>query len=186
MPRTKVLSDETVLDGVAKVMFRKGPQDFTLAEAAREVGVSPATLIQRFGDKQALIVRAVARDNARFADFLAGLPSTTGSEAVVALFRGMSQAFGDMGAFADQLLWLREDMRDPTLNALARERFAALRAAVAARMPPMPTEPDLAARLVEAQWQGALNQWGIEPTGSLADYVAESLTAWFVLIARRS
>ena len=185
MPRTKLLSDETVLDGVARVMFRKGPQDFTLAAAAREVGVSPATLIQRFGDKQALIVRAVARDNGRFTDFLAARPAEVGAEAVIDLFSRMSQAFGEVGPFADQLLWLREDMRDPALNALARERFAALRAAVAARMPPLPISPELAARLVEAQWQGALNQWGIEPVGSLADYVAESVAAWFALIEPR-
>jgi hypothetical protein len=50
-------------------------------------------------------------------------------------------------------------------------------------MPPLPIAPDLAARLVEAQWQGALNQWGIAPEGSLAEYVAESLTVWFALAA---
>jgi AcrR family transcriptional regulator len=182
MPRTKTLSDETVLDGVARVMFRKGPQDFTLAVAAREVGVSPATLIQRFGDKQTLIVRVIERDNARFVEALQRPPNAVGAQAVIALFRGMS-AMMDSDSFADQLLWLREDFRDPVLNALARERFAALRTAVAARMPPLPITPDLAARLVEAQWQGALNQWGIEPKGSLADFVAESLTAWFALVS---
>ena len=184
MPRTKTLSDEAVLDAVARVLFRTGPQDFTLAAAAAEASVAPATLIQRFGDKQALIVRAIERDNARFIAFLAALPAAVGAQAVIALFRGMSQTFGDMGAFADQLLWLREDMRDPDLNRLARERFAALRAAVAARMPPLAIAPDLAARLVEAQWQGALNQWGIEPRGSLAEYVAENLAAWFDLVSR--
>ena len=184
MPRIKTLSDETVLDGVARVMYRKGPQDFTLAEAAREAGVSAATLVQRFGDKHALIVRAVARDNERFAAVLARPAPARSAEAVTDFFRRMSQAFGEAGDFADQLLWLREDMRDPDLNRLARERFAALRIAVAARMPPLAVAPDIAARLVEAQWQGALNQWGIEPKGSLADYVAENLSAWFNLVSR--
>lgn len=182
MPRTKALSDEAVLDSVARVMFRKGPQDFTLAEAAREAGVSPATLIQRFGGKHALIVRAVARDNDRFAEILRQPPPARGAEAVIGFFSRMSQAFSSAGPFADQLLWLREDMRDPELNALARQRFAVLRAAIAARMPPLPIPAELAARLVEAQWQGALNQWGIEPVGGLADYVAESLGAWFALV----
>jgi AcrR family transcriptional regulator len=186
MSRTKTLSDEAVLEGVARVMYRHGPQDFTLAEAAREAGVSAATLIQRFGDKHALIVRAVARDNERFAEILARPAPAQSAEAVVDFFRRMSQAFDEAGDFADQLLWLREDMRDPELNALARQRFAALRVAIAARMPSLPIAPDLAARLVEAQWQGALNQWGIEPKGGLAEFVAESLTAWFALITRRA
>jgi AcrR family transcriptional regulator len=182
MPRKKLLSDDVVLDAVARVMFRHGPQDFTLAEAAAEAGVSAATLLQRFGDKHALIVRAVARDNQRFVEVLARPAPARSAEAVVEFFRRMSQAFGEAGDFADQLLWLREDMRDPELNALARERFAALRAAIAARMPPLRVAPDLAARLVEAQWQGALNQWGLEPKGGLAEYVAESLAAWFDLV----
>ena len=73
-------------------------------------------------------------------------------------------------------------MRDPDLNRLARERFRLLREAVAVRLPPLPIPPAEAALLVEAQWQGALNQWGIEPQGSLADFVAQRLTAWFKLV----
>jgi AcrR family transcriptional regulator len=182
MPRPKTQSDEAVLDAVARVMFRLGPQDFTLAQAAREAGVSAATLVQRFGDKHTLIVRAVAQDNARFAEILARPAPAPSAEAVIGFFQRMSEAFVEAGPFADQLLWLREDMRDPELNALARERFAALRAAIAARMPPLPISPETAARLVEAQWQGALNQWGIEPMGRLGDYVVESLRAWFALV----
>ena len=90
-----------------------------------------------------------------------------------------------MELFADQLLWLRQDMRDPDLNRLARERFRLLREAIAARMPPLAIAPAQAARLVEAQWQGALNQWGIAPEGRLVDFVTESLTAWFALVAAR-
>ena len=38
------------------------------------------------------------------------------------------------------------------------------------------------AALVEAQWQGALNQWGIEPEGSLVDFVTQALASWFSLV----
>ncbi|MGH6955967.1 MAG: hypothetical protein ACREEW_04810, partial [Caulobacteraceae bacterium] len=86
--------------------------------------------------------------------------------------------------FADQLLWLRQDMRDPDLNRLARERFAALRAALAERAPPLPIPPYEAALLIEAQWQGALVQWGIEREGTLSDFVASRLRAWFSLAER--
>src|SRR5438046_6540658 len=82
---------------------------------------------------------------------------------------------------ADQLLWLRQDMRDPDLNRLARARFDLLRQAIAARTPPLPVDAETAARLLEAQWQGALNQWGIYRQGSLVDYVTRSLAAWFTL-----
>jgi AcrR family transcriptional regulator len=184
MARRKRITDEAALEAVARAMFRAGPDEFTLAAAGAEAGLSPATLLQRFGAKQQLIVRAVARDNQRFEAMLHSLPDATGAAAVIAVFRILTPDVRDTNAFADQLLWLRQDMRDPQLNALARERFAALRAAVAERLPPLAVPSDVAARLVEAQWQGALNQWGIAREGSLADYITESLAAWFTLVRK--
>jgi AcrR family transcriptional regulator len=182
MPRVKTKSDEEVLDAAARVMFAAGPS-FTLAQVARATGIAPATLVQRFGDKHGLTVAAIARDNAAFAAFLAAARQGRGAEAVIAIFAAMFDGpDADADHFADQLLWLRQDMRDPDLNRLARERFAALRAAVAARMPPLGIAPETAARLVQAQWEGALLQWGIEREGRLSDYVTTQLSAWFELV----
>ena len=181
MARRKTISDQTVLDVSLRVMTTKGPE-FTLADIAAAAGIAPATLVQRFGDKRRLIVAAFAQDNDAFARALAGLPVGSGADAVIGVFRLMTPGTEDVGAFADQLLWLRQDMRDPDLNRLARERFRLLREAIAARLPPMAIAPPAAARLVEAQWQGALNQWGIAPEGRLVDFVTESLTAWFKLV----
>lgn len=185
MPRRKGLSDEAVLDLALGVMTRGGPTGFTLADIGKATGLSPATLVQRFGGKAELVVAAFARDNDRFAKALTAAPKTRGPAAIIALFLMLTPSTTDVGAFADQLLWLRQDMRDPALNALARARFAALRSAIAERLPALPMSAADAARLVEAQWQGALNQWGLEPTGDLADFVATALADWFALAMRR-
>ena len=182
MARRKVISDESVLAAALRVMTAKGPSDFTLADIAAAAGIAPATLVQRFGDKRGLVVAAFAQDNEAFARALASLPPGSGAEAVIGVFRLLTPGIDDVGAFADQLLWLRQDMRDPDLNHLARERFRLLREAVAARLPPLPVPPGEAARLVEAQWQGALNQWGIAPEGRLVDFVTANLEAWFSLV----
>jgi AcrR family transcriptional regulator len=186
MARTKTISDEAVLTAAATVMFAKGPSEFTLADVAKAAGIAPATLVQRFGDKHGLVVAAIAHDNLAFDRFLAELAPGSGAEAVISIFTGMfSDVVEDVGHFADQLLWLRQDMRDPDLNRLARERFAALRAAVAARMPPLPIPAEEAALLIEAHWQGVLVQWGIFRQGRLADFVTERLRAWFDLVTHR-
>src|SRR5260370_25166553 len=57
-PRT--MPDAAVLEASARVMSRYGPKDFTLAHIAREAGLAPATLIQRFGSKRGLLL-ALAR-----------------------------------------------------------------------------------------------------------------------------
>jgi AcrR family transcriptional regulator len=182
VPRRKQRTDEAVLDEAAVVMAQLGP-DFTLADVSRICGLSPATLVQRFGDKRGLVVRAAGRSNDRFMAALAEAPRAVGVDAVVDLFWTVTPSEREEASLAEQLHWLRDDLRDPELNALARERRERLCAAVMERLPPLPISRESAARLLEAQWRGALLQWGLEPKGALADYVADSLADWFALAA---
>jgi|SRR5580658_204300 AcrR family transcriptional regulator len=181
MPRPRRISDEAVLTGALEVMFRTGPAEFTLAAVAAKVGIAPPTLLQRFGDKRGLILSALAQDNREFAAAVARAPQTRGRAAVIALFLLLTPDIQDPDVLATGLLWLREDFRDPDLNALARARWQMLREAVALRLPPLAVSPELAARLVEAQWQGAFNQWGFFREGRLREFVVQSLEAWFDL-----
>ena len=181
MPRRKTISDEHILDRALPLMAKAGPAGFTLAEVAREVGVSPATLIQRFGDKQTLIERAFARDNERFVPWLQTLPDGVGAEVVIRIYSDATLLFGDNPSLADHLLWLREDIRDPGLNRLARQRFRLFREEIVKRLPPLPIPAERAADLLDAQYHGAVVQWALEPQGRLADYMVRSLTDWFRL-----
>lgn len=183
MTRPRRISDDDVLAGTLRVMFRQGPEAFTLAAVSAEVGIAPPTLVLRFGDKRGLILRALARDNADFAAAVAAAPLERSLQGVIRLFLLLTPDLEDPADLATGLLWLREDFRDPDLNALARARWTMLRMAIAERLPPLPIAPDIAARLLEAQWQGAFNQWGFFREGRLTDYVRESLEAWFELAA---
>src|SRR5258708_36861072 len=59
-PRPRQTSDEAILMATMRVMQRRSPVDLTLADVAKEAGVVPATLIQRFGTKRGLLL-AVCR-----------------------------------------------------------------------------------------------------------------------------
>src|SRR5258706_5641941 len=181
MARPRRISNEAVLAGARKVMSRRGRAELTLAPVAAEVGIAPPTLLQRFGDKRGLILRALAQDNGEFAAAVAAAPRARGRASVIGLFGLLTPDIDDPEVLATGLLWLREDFRDPALNALARERWTMLREAVAERLPPLPISPRLAVRLLEAQWQGAFNQWGFFREGRLPGFVAASPEAWFAL-----
>src|SRR5207253_320127 len=55
-PRPRQTSDQQILAATMRVMQRLSPTQLTLAEVAREAGVVPATLIQRFGTKRGLLL----------------------------------------------------------------------------------------------------------------------------------
>jgi AcrR family transcriptional regulator len=181
MPRRKSISDEDLLDRALPVIAQAGPSGFTLADIARAVGVSPATLLQRFGDKQTLTERAFSRDNERFVVWLEGLPPDRGADAVVRIYSEATKLFGDNPSLADHLLWLREDIRNPDFNRLALHRFRLFRAEIVKRLPRMRIPANAAARLLDAQYHGAVIQWALEPRGKLAAFVARSLRDWFRL-----
>src|SRR5215472_11602692 len=178
MPRPKLISDEEILDRALPVMAAAGPGGFTMADVAKAVGVATATLFQRFGDKQTLVERAFARDNERFVAWLEGMPEGVGADIVVEIYGEATKLFGDSPSLADHLLWLREDIRDPTLNRLARDRFKLFRAVIVKRLPRLPISAERAADLLDAQYHGAVIQWALEPRGRLSDFVTASLKDW--------
>jgi AcrR family transcriptional regulator len=162
-------------------MARAGPAGFKLADLARELGVAPATLLQRLGDKQTLIERTFARDNERFILWLESLPADIGAGVVVQIYSEATKLFGETSSLAVHLLWLREDIRDPALNRLARQRFALFRTEIVKRLPPMRISTGKTARPLDAQFHGAVTQWALEPSGRLGDFVTDSLTDGFHL-----
>lgn len=181
MSRRKTISDEDILDRSLPVMTRAGPAGFTLSDLAKEVGVAPATLLQRFGDKQTLIHRAFARDNERFVPWLRSLPAGSGAHVVIRIYSEATELFGDNPSLADHLLWLREDIRDPALNRLAQQRFRLFRAEIVKRLPSLPIPAHRAASLLDAQYHGAVVQWALAPQGRLAAFVKRNLRDWFRL-----
>lgn len=185
MARTKQQSDEALLDAAMPALFGKGPRDFTLAGVAKTVGLSPATLVQRFGSKQGLLLAALALANGRNIAALDRLPPDKGAEAVVRIFVDRTPGPEHEHLLSDQLLWLRESMADAHINALTRDYFDKLRRAIADRMPPLSIPAADAALLVEAQWHGALTQWGIGREGHLRAFVERNLHNWFAVLEAR-
>jgi AcrR family transcriptional regulator len=175
MPRRKTISDEEILNRSLPLLTRAGPAGFTLAQLAQETGLAPATLLQRFGSKRDLIERAFKQDNARFSRWIDDLPEGRGLKATLAVYQAAIDDFHAETGLEDHLLWLREDIRDPKFNALARERFALFRRAILKRLPPVRSSRELVARLLDAQCHGAIMQWAIEPSGRLTEYVMRSL-----------
>ena len=180
MPRPRTIPDETLLDGALSVMRRAGPEGMTFAAVATETGLSAATLVQRFGGKAALVQAVLLRawdllDARTEAADTAAPPTPAGA---VALLAALSGDYGAEDDYAEGLLVLREDLRDPVLRRRGAAWGRALAAALGRRLADSAgPRPDLG-RLMAAQWQGAVLWWGFERGRSLPEAVTAELEAF--------
>lgn len=183
MPRPRTIPDEALLDGALAVLRRAGPEGMTFAAVAAETGLSAATLVQRFGSKAALVQAALLRAwdllDARTAEADAAAPPTPAG--AVELLVALSGDYGD--DYAEGLLVLREDLRDPALRRRGAAWGQVLAEALGRRLADSAgPRPDLG-RLMAAQWQGAVLWWGFERGRSLPEAVTAELEAWCQTVA---
>jgi AcrR family transcriptional regulator len=176
MPRPKTIPDADVLAAAARVVGRDGPGGLTFAAVGAECGLSPATILQRFGSKRGLQLALAAhgRDDlpALFREAAEREPSPHDAivEALCALARGVKTP----GELANHLAFLQLDLADPELHALAREHargmqreLTALVEAAIAAGELAAADPAAAARALHVTYNGSLVSWAIDPDGPL-------------------
>lgn len=175
MPRPKLKSDDEVLEAAIAVLKRCGPIDFTLSEVAKEVGLSRAALIQRFTNRDTLLVRMMERSVAQVQVYLDAMPR--GSEPLglweflQALVRSMNTHYD----FSVNILISWYELQVPELRALSIQRMHAVMQGIRERLPrAAPAGADLVLHSVIA---GATLQWTTDPHGELADHVLAQLAA---------
>ncbi|GAA4109686.1 TetR/AcrR family transcriptional regulator [Aminobacter aganoensis] len=176
MPRPKTLSDHDVLVAASRLLHDNGPDALTFESLGRACGLSPATLVQRFKSKarlkQATLLHAWDGLDARTAALAASTPRTP--EGAIELLVGLSD-YGGIETYAEGLLVLREDLRDPVLRARGATWKVALSAALDERFTDVATAPRGIGLLMASQWQGSLLWWGFDPQGKVQDFVAAGL-----------
>lgn len=180
MARTKTVSDEAILDAAMALMVRAGPEAVTFAAVGREVGLSAATLVQRYASKaeflRAVLLRAWDRLDEQTAclDESAALSPEGAVRMLLALFP-VGEGESD---YAEGLLILREDMRDPLLRERGACWGAALAAALGRRLSDDPQRQPVLGRLMASQWQGSQLWWAFERQGDPATVIGGELRRW--------
>jgi hypothetical protein len=101
----------------------------------------------------------------------------------VDLLVGLSN-YGDIDTYAEGLLVLREDLRDPALRARGARWRDALTEALDRRFDATPGTPSGIGLLMASHWQGSLLWWGFDPRGKVEDHVRQGLEAFVAAIAR--
>ncbi|RYE11292.1 MAG: TetR/AcrR family transcriptional regulator [Hyphomicrobiales bacterium] len=174
MPRPKTISDEDVLSAALEVLASKGP-NFTLAELAAHVGLSRATLIQRFGDRDAIVLRMAQHEVEVTRQWLATLPVESGNDALWRFLETIVRSMGSGEGFSARVTVAAMEAADPQLRRLAGQRYALVQEAIAARLPAGRERVTIAGHL-HTVIAGASMQWvASDGETPLPDFILDRL-----------
>ena len=167
-----------------RVMQRRSPVDLTLADVAKEAGVVPATLIQRFGTKRGLLLAACRTAPGGVPEQFGAARAKYGSplKTLIELYAECGGFASTPEAMANGLAYLQVDLIDPEFHAITLAQFTAIRhetkkllddAVASDELKPCDTG-DLA-RLIQQVNDGAMLNWAVYRKGSLAAWLRRSL-----------
>jgi AcrR family transcriptional regulator len=185
-PRPRETSDAEILAATARVMQRRGPAQLTLSDVAKEAGVVPATLIQRFGTKRKLLpttCKSGAGDvRAQFA--AARGKHKPALKALVELYAEGSSFAATPESMANGLAYLQNDLTDPEFRAVTLAQFKACRRETRKLLDDAVAAGELRkcdtgelARLFQQVNGGSMLDWAVFREGTLADWLRAYLEA---------
>jgi AcrR family transcriptional regulator len=136
-----------------RVMQRRSPVDLTLADVAKEAGVVPATLIQRFGTKRGLLLAACRTAPGGVPEQFGAARAKYGSplKSLIELYAECSGFASTPEAMANGLAYLQVDLIDPTPSPWRNSPPSATKPRNSSMMPWRPTNSSPA---TPAIWPG--------------------------------
>ena len=181
MPRHRTVSDDTILEAALAFMGREGPGALTLAAVGRLVDLSAATLLQRFGTKEALLRAALERswEALEEATAKADAQQPVTFEGAIGVIGALWPSAAAELDFVNGLLLLREDLRDPVLRARGVAWLESLALALGRRITSDPARHQRLGRLMVSQWQGTQIWWAFSREGAAVDVIANDLREWY-------
>lgn len=184
MPRPRTVEDDAVLDAALELARRGGPGHVTFARVGAAVGLSPATLVQRFGTKRGLLLAVVRRGAPGREEVWERARAEHDSPvaALLAVLSGFASSVGTREAMANSLAFLHLDLSDPEFHRLARDGMRRMRGRIADLLDEAVAAGELRrcdtaelARAIENTYNGALIEWAIHGEGTVERWLRREL-----------
>jgi AcrR family transcriptional regulator len=182
-PRPRATSDADLLAATHRVVSRLGP-NLTLADVAKEAGVSPATLVQRFGSKRGLLLAFAAGGSEDLGPEFQRIRAMHRSPlaAVYSVADCMAAMADTPETLSNSLAFLQMDLVDPDFHKHALAHSRGMQAEMKGLLDDAVGEGELQrcdttrlARAVQGLIGGSLLQWAIDRDGKVVDRLREDL-----------
>lgn len=194
-PRPRLASDAEILEATARAVGRVGPHRLTLAEVARDAGLSAATLVQRFGSKRGLLLAFVKQAGSFLSDEFQAARASHKSPlaALMAVSLAQTRYMDSPEALSNHLAFLQMDLNDPEFRTLAangaRLTHAELRSLLDAATDAgelILCDTSSLARAIQAIFNGSIVFWAIYRRGTAEKWVRKDLETLLSPYRRRS
>lgn len=167
--RPRTASDDAILDAARRAIDRHGPAAFTLAHITDEIGLAPATLVQRFGSKRNLILALKARlPGETAAAFAEADPGDLPTDQLQFSLRRLADGVDTPAVMANRLAFLQLDLTDSEVHAIAIAHQTELRNQIRARLGAATAAGELVrhdhtrlAQAIATAWFGSLTTWSL-------------------------
>lgn len=185
-PRPRETSNEAILAATGRVMQRLGPTQITLADVAKEAGVVPATLIQRFKTKRGLLLATCrnAPDTVPRQFVEARAKHASPIAALIELYADCASFAPTPEAMANGLAYLQVDLTDPEFHAITLAQFRATREETRRLLDEAVAAGELRdcdtaelARLLQQLNDGAMLSWAVYQEGRVDEWVRRQVEA---------
>lgn len=186
MPRHKIISDEQVLDDLFDLILQTGPDGLSFALSSKACGLSAATLVQRYGNRLALVEAVLLRawDKLQLETEKADAEEALNAQgAVDLLMRLMPSQDAERNA-DDGLLLLREDIRNPNLRARGAKWGQTLATALGRRLSKDPQQAEQLGWQMAAIWQGAHTWWAFTRNDTPERAIRQMLQDWLSSVGK--
>src|SRR5580692_9149332 len=185
-PRPRTASDDEILEGVVRAVALVGPARLALTDVARETGLAPATLLQRFGSKRGMLLAALehiaAEGDRRAGEIRSRYPSRVA--ALVALAAADVRDDDLPATAANRMAFFHGELGDAEVHRIALERsrrkvagFRALIAEAVAGRELASVDAGRLAQGLHAAVTGAALEWAIFREGPARRWV-EAAAEW--------
>jgi TetR/AcrR family macrolide resistance operon transcriptional repressor len=181
MGRPFTASDEDILHAAGKVIARRGPDAFSIAEVAADVGLSRAAIILRFKSTHALKVTLLARMVEEFATLLKTLPQSPSGDNVLRLAAFLGSYVHSRQSSAKFFSTYSNNVQDHDLRELERKRGDALFAAISSVMPEVAIDHTSAVVAFTAHLAGCIVAWLAHDDDDSRGYIVMRTREWLKL-----
>lgn len=159
MARPLTVSDDDIFEAAQRVLKRRGPDGFSIAEVATEVGLSRAAIILRFRSTEALKLTLLTRLADQFDAQLQQLPKVMGGDGLLHIGAFVGGHVGSREGSAKFFANYSVHVRNRSQMKLEYQRGEALSKAISQVMPTVTLSHDSAVEAFRAHLSGTILAW---------------------------